>query len=55
MPVLINEVVAEVEPAVVPESQAEPDEQRVPLSSAEFEIMQTLAIIEQRRERLMVD
>jgi hypothetical protein len=55
MPVLINEVVAEVEPAVVPASQAEPDEQRVPLTATELEMVELLAIIEQRRERLTVD
>lgn len=55
MPVLINEVVAEVEPVTVPESQAAPGEERMPISSTEFEILQMLAVIEQRRERLMVD
>lgn len=55
MPVLINEVVAEVESTVVPETQAEPVEERVPLASSEFELMQVLAVIEQRRQRLMVD
>jgi hypothetical protein len=55
MPVLINEVVAEVEPAVVPESQSEPPAQRTPLASAELEVIETLALIEERRERLRVD
>ena len=55
MPVMINEIVAEVEPTVVPESQAEPHEERVPVTRSEFELMQVLAVIEQRKQRLMVD
>jgi len=55
MPVLINEVVAEVEPTVLPSSEAEPDAQRLPVSAPELELLEILALIEQRRERLMLD
>lgn len=55
MPVLINEVVVEVTENVVPETEAHPQAQQVPLSLAEFEMAQTLALLEQRRERLKID
>jgi hypothetical protein len=55
MPVLINEVMAEVTETVVPESEAHPPALQVPLSLAEFEMAQTLALLEQRRDRLEID
>ena len=55
MPVLINEVVAEVTETIVPETEGQPLPQQVPLSLAEFEMAQTLALLEQRRERLKID
>ena len=55
MPVLINEVVAEVEPTVVPEIQAEAREERVSSTKSEFELMQLFTVVEERRQRLMVD
>ncbi len=55
MPLLINEVVAEVETQVVDETEKEPLGQRVPLSPGETEIARTLELLEQRRRRLEVD
>ena len=55
MPVLINEVVAEVIETVVPESESHPPAMLLPLPLAEFEIAQTLALLEQRRDRLEID
>jgi hypothetical protein len=55
MPVLINEVVAEVVEAVVPEVESMPLSQQAPLSPTEFEMAQTLALLEERRERLKID
>ena len=55
MPVLINEVLAEVEPTVIRESEAEPLQERSPLEESEFEFAQMLAIVEERRQRLLVD
>jgi hypothetical protein len=55
MPVFIDEVIAEVESTAPIESEAEADAQRMPLASSELELAQTLALIEQRRQRLAVD
>jgi hypothetical protein len=55
MPVFIDEVIAEVEPTAAPESGVETEAQVMPLASSELELAQTLALMEQRRERLTVD
>ncbi len=55
MPIVINEVVAEVEPPPRNEYEDAPLEQTSPLAQSEFEVMSALAIIEERRERLTVD
>ena len=55
MPVFINEVVAEVPPAPVPETQSQPPQQQTALPASEYELLQSLNIIEQRRERLLFD
>lgn len=55
MPILINEVIAEIEPTTQPETESEPAETRVPSDLAEFEVMRRLALVEERRARLAVD
>ena len=55
MPVLIDEVVAEVTESVVPGSGSDAAPQQMPMSQGEFEIARTLALIEQRRQRLTID
>ena len=55
MPILINEVITEVEDTVTQRSEAEPVPEQLPLSAAEVELTQTLAIIQQRKERLQID
>ncbi len=54
MPVFINEVSVEV-PQVVPETQSQSVEDRMPLSAPEFTLLQTLALLEERRQRLQFD
>ena len=55
MPVVINEVVAEVEPPTRIEPDDAPLEETAPVAQSEFELMYRLAVIEERRQRLMVD
>ena len=55
MPVLIEEVVAEISESVVPDAVSDAAHQQMPLSLGEFEIARTLALIEQRRQRLVID
>lgn len=55
MPVMINEIIAEIEPSPVPETQSEPIETRVTSDLAEFEILRRIALLEERRARLVVD
>lgn len=54
MAVLINEVVAEVE-TPVPQNESESPEERLPLDKTAFELTYLLAVLEQRRQRLLVD
>lgn len=55
MPVIINEVIAEVEPNTAPPEDTHPDEAQVPLAASEQELAEILALIEERRARLRVD
>ena len=55
MPVYIDKVSAEVVVPVVPEPSAHPRDRQAPLSTAEFELARTLALLEQRRQRLEID
>lgn len=55
MPVIINEVIAEVEPNTAPPEDTHPDEERLPLATGEQELADILALIEERRARLRVD
>ena len=49
MPLVINEVIAEIEPTVTPGSQAAPPEQQQPLPQTESDWVDNLALIEERR------
>lgn len=55
MPVLINEVIAEVENSVTEFAEAEPASQQLPMADAESALAQTLALIQQRQSRLTID
>jgi len=55
MPVFINEVSVEVPQPVVPETQSQPVEDRMPVTLPEFTLLQTLALLEERRQRLQFD
>jgi len=55
MPILINEVIAEVPDAVVPRHQSNPSEERMPVAQEEHQLMKTLALLEERKQRLFFD
>lgn len=55
MPIFIDEVIAEVNGSVTEAAEGESVAQQLPVSAAENELMQTLALIQQRQERLKVD
>jgi hypothetical protein len=55
MPVFINEVTTEVEQAVVPATESNASESRMPVTPPEFEFLQTLTLVEERRQRLEYD
>jgi len=55
MPLLINEVIAEVEESVTESAESQPATQQQPLSIAEIELVQTMDRIIQRQERLKID
>ncbi|MCB1829005.1 MAG: hypothetical protein H6964_03610 [Chromatiaceae bacterium] len=54
MPILIDEVSLEVSDTAAP-GVGEPLPQQLPAAAAEQELLQTLALIQQRQERLRVD
>lgn len=55
MPVFINEVSAQIPQAPVPEVQSKPAPEQVNVTQPEYEFIQTLHIIEERRQRLEFD
>ncbi len=55
MPVIINEVVAEVEPNTAHPAEPHLEDERLPLVASERELVDVLALVEERRERLQVD
>ncbi|MGD8587492.1 MAG: hypothetical protein PVG22_01535 [Chromatiales bacterium] len=55
MPILINEVTAEVPQPPVPKIDSHAVSEAVPLSQPEYEFLQTLDLIEERRARLEFD
>lgn len=55
MPILINELVANVPDTTVSQQQANPAENRMPVSQPEYELIKTLALLEERKKRLEFD
>ena len=55
MPVFINEVSAEIPMAPVPQTQAQPVHEQIPVTQPEYEFLKNLQIIEERRQRLEFD
>lgn len=55
MPLLIDEVVADIQEPVTQPHEAQPASQQQPLSVAEVELAKTLERIQQRQHRLKID
>lgn len=55
MPVVIEEVIADIQEPVTEPAEALPAPQQQPLDKAEAELAATLASIQQRQQRLKVD
>ncbi len=55
MPVIIEEVVADIQESVTRPSETRPTSQQQPLTETELELTATLERIEQRQQRLKVD
>ncbi len=55
MPVLIGEIIAEVEPPLVTPQENQAPETYMPVSDPEHELLKTLTLIEERRARLSID
>jgi len=55
MPVLINEVIAEIENSVTETAEVDAAPQQLPLAQEESALAQTLALIQQRQQRLKID
>jgi hypothetical protein len=55
MPLLINEMIVEIQNQVTHENDAEPLSEQVPVSPAEQELARSLALMAERRARLSVD
>ena len=55
MPVFIDEVVAEVVQQVTAPEEAESSAHQFPMSAAEIDLARTLALIQERQDRLRVD
>jgi len=55
MPVLIDEVILEVQDGVTETAEQQPTAQQTPLAPAEIELAQMLELIRQRQERLRID
>lgn len=55
MPILIDEVNAEIRSAPQPATEADPSPLRAPMSDPEFELNKTLALLEERQLRLRTD
>jgi hypothetical protein len=55
MPVIINEMVTEIAPAVVPATTAQPVAESMSISQPEYELVQTISIMNERLARLQFD
>jgi len=55
MPILVNEFIAEVESSAAGETGDTPMQETIPLQKSEYDLLYDMEIIEERRQRLMVD
>jgi hypothetical protein len=55
MPVIINEVITQVSPESVPASSAQAPQSATPVSQPEYELLNTLNLIQERQARLQID
>ncbi len=55
MPVIIHEVTVEMLDAPAPPADAQSPAQQVPAAKAEQQLLKTLALVQQRQDRLKVD
>jgi hypothetical protein len=55
MPILIEQVIAEIDDSVTDPVESSAPTQAVPAPQDEQKLLQTLAIIQQRQERLKID
>lgn len=55
MPILIDELSAEIQSEARPATEANPAQLRAPMSDPEYELSKTLALLEERNNRLLVD
>ncbi len=55
MPVIIEEVIAEIQEPVIQPGESAPAPQQQPLSQTELDLVQALERIQQRQQRLKVD
>lgn len=55
MPVIVNEVITQVTPEVVPATTAQAPQTSTPVSLPEYELLQTLNLIQERQARLQFD
>ena len=55
MPVIINEVITQVTPETVPVTSAQAPQSATPVTTAEYELLQTLNLIQERQARLHID
>ncbi|ACE84862.1 hypothetical protein [Cellvibrio japonicus] len=55
MPVVINEVVTDITPEPVPAIHAQAPQGATPVTQPEYELLQTLNLIQERQARLQFD
>jgi len=55
MPVLINEVIADVQAEVTPQHESQPLHAQSAVSDPEYQLTKMVSLIEERRARLAID
>ncbi len=55
MPVIINEVTTQITPEPVPTTSAHAPQSATPVTMPEYELLNTLNIIQERQARLQID
>jgi hypothetical protein len=55
MPVIINEVLTQVSPESVPASSTQAPQGATPVTQPEYELLNTLNLIQERQARLQID